>query len=199
MRPVLVALALAGATLASLPASAGTYQSIFTLATPHTASGPSITHVVLTWSSATDAGVIGLGHITDWTVQLRSGSSVVFTDEVMSAGAVQPLAGVGRVAADLRFQFDFSSQTYRVFDTMYFGSLLSGATGTAYNTYLYQGFTGEPDAPLGIWSNGNEATRQEPGFSSHIFSEVPAPGTLAVLALVPAVRRRSRVAAVARG
>lgn len=196
MRPASIAAALAGATLSSLPAAAGTYQSIFTLATPHTASGPSITHVVLTWSSAADAGVIGLGDLTDWSVQLRSGNSVIFTDQVLSGSVVQALAGVSRSDADLRFQFDFSSQSYRVFDTMYFGSLLAGATGTAYNAYLYQGFTGEPDAPLGIWSNGNEATRQEPGFSSHLFSAVPAPSALALLAFLPAARR-SRVAPAA--
>jgi hypothetical protein len=177
---------------AGLPALAGTYQSVFTLTTPYTASSPHVTHVVLTWTSVADDGVIGLADITDWSVELLAGGTTVFADHAIIGGVVQDLGGVSRAASDLRFQFDFSSQGYRVFDTMYFGSLLSGATGTTFNTYLYEGFAGEPDAPLGIWSNGDEGTRQQPGYSSHVFSAVPAPGALVLLAICVPMRKRSR-------
>ncbi len=183
--------ALAAALACACPALAGTYQSVFTLATPYTASAPSITHVVLTWTSTADSGVIGLGDITDWSVELRSGGSAIFTDYAIVNDVVQTLGGVARSESDLRFQFDFATQSYRVFDTMYFGSLLSGATGTTYNAYLYQGLSGEPDAPLGIWFNGNETTRQQPGFSSHVFLAIPAPGAMALLAVALCCRRRA--------
>lgn len=186
------AIALILSMAAGLPALAGTYQSVFTLATPYTASSPNVTHVVLTWTSVDDDGVIGLAEITDWSVELRAGGTTVFSDHAIIGGVVQDLGGVSRSISDLRFQFDFGTQGYRVFDTMYFGSLLSGATGTTYNTYLYEGFAGEPDAPLGIWFNGNEATRQQPGYSSHVFSVVPAPGALALLAMGISLRRVSR-------
>ena len=57
------------------------------------------------------------------------------------------------------------------------------------NAYDYSGVPGEPDAALGIWRNGDETTRLEPGFSSHVFTAVPAPAASALLAIAGFCRR----------
>ena len=71
-------------------------------------------------------------------------------------------------------------------------SLNNGATGMQYNAYYYKNYPGEPDDPLGIWRNGDESTRFAPGFSSHVFTSIPAPGAAALIGLAGLVASRRR-------
>ena len=82
----------------------------------------------------------------------------------------------------------YDTLTVGEFDNMLTGSALTGATGTAYNIYSYLNGLPSPYSTLGLWSNGNESTRQLPGYSS--VATVPGPGACALLALAGARKRR---------
>jgi len=63
-------------------------------------------------------------------VELRSGRSTIFADCAIVNDVGQSLEGVARSESDLRFQFNFATQSDPMFDIMCFGTLLSGAKGT---------------------------------------------------------------------
>ena len=114
----------------------------------------------------------------------------IYTDTVITDGSVQSIGGVSRTISGVMFNFNLDTLTVGEFDNMLTGSALSAATGTAFNIYSYFNGNPPPYSPLGMWSNGNEATRQLPGFSSVVTT--PAPGVLAIagLAGLAAARRR---------
>ena len=143
-------------------ANAGVYTTTYTLTTPY----------------------------TDWSIRLDGSGSDVYTDNVIVAGAVQSIGGVSRSVTSIMFQFNLGTNTAGEFDNMLTGSALTAATGTAYNIYSYLNGFPPPYSPLGLWSNGNESTRQLPGYSSVV--TVPAPGACALLALAGARKRRTR-------
>lgn len=187
------AVLLASLALGGMPAQAGLYQSVFTLNAPYAGTPAATTQVVLLWATKASGGAVTAADLSYWRMSLRDASgNDLYIDEVISGGSVNSIGGIDRGLADLRFAFDFASQMYSVFDTMYSGSLLSGALGVHYNAYYYNGVPGEPDAPLGIWRSGDESTRQEPGFSSHVFTAIPAPGAYALLPVVGLCRRGRR-------
>jgi hypothetical protein len=109
---------------------------------------------------------------------------------VIVAGAVQSIGGVSRSVTSIMFQFNLGTNTAGEFDNMLTGSALTGATGVAYNIYSYLNGLPPPYSPLGLWSNGNEATRQLPGYSAVVTT--PAPGAVAVMALAGLVSRGRR-------
>ena len=184
--------ALLFAATMSASASAGVYESVFTLNAPYTVSSPNMTQVVLRWSTTASSGTVDVTQLSDWTMTYRSDSQDVFTDHILIAGQATTLGGVSRSVSDLRFSFDFATQSYSVFDSMYSGALLTAANSTVYNVYLYNNYPGEPNDLLSIWSNGNEATRQNLGYSSHVFSVVPAPSVSGLLIMGLGARWRRR-------
>ena len=169
-------------------ANAGVYTTTYTLNAPYTASTPQVTHVVVNWSTNLTTGVVHETDLTDWSIRLDGGGSNVYTDNVIVAGAVQSIGGVSRSVTSIMFQFNLGTNTAGEFDNMLTGSALSGATGTAYNIYSYLNGLPSPYSTLGLWSNGIEATRQLPGYSSVV--TVPGPGACALLALAGARKRR---------
>jgi hypothetical protein len=171
-------------------ANAGVYTTTYTLTTPYTASSPQVTHVVVNWSTNLTTGIVHETDLTDWSIHLDGGGSTVYTDNVIVAGSVQSIGGVSRSVTSIMFQFNLDTTTAGEFDNMLTGSALSAATGTAYNIYSYLNGFPPPYSPLGLWSNGNEATRQLPGYSSVV--TVPGPGACALLALAGARKRRPR-------
>jgi hypothetical protein len=189
----LAAYALAGgATVASATAAdAGVYLTVYTLNTPYTVTTPDVTQVRMSWSTSLSGGNVQQGDLTDWSISFLSGEDVVYTDNIVSGGAVQSIGGVQRGIADILFNFNLSTLTPGDFDNMVSGSLLAGASGPAFNVYSYpQGPFFPPYSTLGIWGNGDESTRELPGYSS-VFT-VPAPGVLAAFALAGLASRRRR-------
>jgi uncharacterized protein (TIGR03382 family) len=83
------------------------------------------------------------------------------------------------------------------FDNMLAGITLSSAASTAYNIYSYPTSTqGPPYSSLGLWKNGDESTRQLPGYLS-VTSDIqgiptPAPGAIALLGMAGLMGRRRR-------
>ena len=171
-------------------ANAGVYTTTYTLTTPYTASSPQVTHVVVNWSTNLTSGVVHETDLTDWSIRLDGSGSDVYTDNVIVAGAVQSIGGVSRSVTSIMFQFNLDTTTAGEFDNMLTGSALTAATGTAYNIYSYLNGFPPPYSPLGLWSNGNESTRQLPGYSSVV--TIPGPGACALLALAGARKRRTR-------
>ena len=180
-----------GLTLAAAAsANAGVYTTTYTLTVPYTDSTPQVTHVVVNWSTNLTTGVVHETDLTDWSIRLDGGGSTVYTDNVIVAGSVQSIGGVSRSVTGIMFQFNLGTNTAGEFDNMLTGSALTAATGTAYNIYSYLNGFPPPYSPLGLWSNGNESTRQLPGYSSVV--TVPGPGACALLALAGARKRRTR-------
>ena len=172
----------------AVSANAGVYTTTYTLNTPYTASTPQVTHVVVNWSTNLTTGVVRETDLTDWSIRLDGGGSNVYTDNVIVTGTVQSIGGVSRSVTGIMFQFNLGTNTAGEFDNMLTGSALSAATSTAYNIYSYLNGFPPPYSPLGLWSNGNEATRQLPGYSSVV--TVPGPGACALLALAGTRKRR---------
>jgi MYXO-CTERM domain-containing protein len=172
-------------------ADAGVYLTLYTLNTPYTVTTPDVTQVLMSWSTNLTGGNVGQGDLTDWSISLLSGETVIYTDNIVAGGAVQSIGGVQRGLADILFNFNLGTLTPGDFDNMVSGSLLADASGSAYNIYSYpQGPFVPPYSTLGIWANGNESTRELPGYSS-VFT-VPAPGVLGAFALAGLASRRRR-------
>jgi hypothetical protein len=177
--------------LVTASANAGVYFTFYTLNTPYTATSPDVTQVMMSWSTNLTSGIVDQDDLTDWSISFLNGGNLFYTDNIVTAGSVQSLGGVTRGIADILFSFNLDTLTAGDFDNMLQGALLAGASGPAYNVYSYP--TGPFDPPystLGIWANGNEATRELPGYSS-VYT-VPAPGVLAALALAGLSSRRRR-------
>ena len=177
--------------LVAASADAGVYFTFYTLNTPYTVTSPDVTQVLMSWSTNQTSGIVDQNDLTDWSISFLNGGNLFYTDNIVTAGTVQSLGGVTRGIADILFSFNLDTLTAGDFDNMLQGSLLAGASGPAYNVYSYP--TGPFDPPystLGIWANGNEATRELPGYSS-VYT-VPAPGAIAALALAGLCARRRR-------
>lgn len=177
--------------LVTASANAGVYFTFYTLNTPYTVTSPDVTQVLMSWSTNLTSGIVDQDDLTDWSISFLNGGNLFYTDNIVTAGTVQSLGGVTRGIADILFSFNLDTLTAGDFDNMLQGSLLANASGPAYNVYSYP--TGPFDPPystLGIWANGNEATRELPGYSS-VYT-VPAPGAIAALALAGLCARRRR-------
>ncbi|MFM1889582.1 MAG: hypothetical protein RLZZ565_339 [Planctomycetota bacterium] len=183
----------AAAAAVTASSHAGVYYSVYTLASPYEFSTPNATQVLLTFSTNLTAGAMDASGLDDWSISLLSGGNLFYTDQVVVDGVVQSIGGVDRSIGDILFEFNLDTLMHGTFDNLVPGELLAGAFGTQFNIYSYPsapppGETGP--FPLGIWSNGNEATRQNLGFTSVV--TIPAPATIALLAIsaLPARRRR---------
>ena len=185
------AVAAVACSLVTATADASVYYTIYTLDTPYTVTSPDVTQVLMSWSTNASSGLIDQDDLTDWSISFLNGGNLFYTDNIVVGGAVQSIGGVSRGIADILFNFNLDTLTAGNFDNMLQGALLAGASGPAYNVYSYpQGPFDPPYSTLGIWANGNEATRESPGYSSVI--TVPAPGAIAALALAGLVSRRRR-------
>ena len=177
-------------SLVTATADASVYFTIYTLNTPYTVTSPDVTQVLMSWSTNASSGLVDQTGLTDWSISFLNGGNLFYTDNIVVGGAVQSIGGVSRGIADILFNFNLDTLTAGNFDNMLQGALLAGASGPAYNVYSYpQGPFDPPYSTLGIWANGNESTRELPGYSSVI--TVPAPGAVAAFALI-GVRGRRR-------
>jgi MYXO-CTERM domain-containing protein len=184
------ALALAGAGAAE----AGFYRTTYVLTTPYTGTGAQITQVVADWSTSRTSGAVQEGDLADWRISLINGadSTAYYVDSAIVSGGVQSIGGVGRTLSDLMFRFNLDTMSAGEFDNMLTGSALTAATGQAFNIYSYLNGFPPPYSPLGMWSNGNESTRQLPGYLSVTTVAVPAPGAVALLGLAGLAGRGRR-------
>ena len=186
-----VAVIVAACSLPAATAGAGVYSTVYTLNTPYTVTSPEVTQVLVNWSTNATGGLVDQADLTDWSISFLGGETLVYTDTIIVGGAVQSIGGISRGIADILFNFDLDTLVAGDFDNMLQGALLAGASGTVYNVYSYpQGPFEPPYLTLGIWANGNEATRELPGYSS--VTTVPAPGAFAAAALAGLWRRRRR-------
>lgn len=185
------AVAAVACSLVTAAADASVYYTIYTLNTPYTVTSPDVTQVLMSWSTNASSGLIDQDDLTDWSISFLNGGNLFYTDNIVVGGSVQSIGGVSRGIADILFNFNLDTLTAGNFDNMLQGALLAGASGPAYNVYSYpQGPFDPPYSTLGIWANGNEATRELPGYSS-VYT-VPAPGAIAALALAGLCSRRRR-------
>jgi hypothetical protein len=88
--------------------------------------------VVFEWSTSETSGMINANELVDYSVSLYAGSSLLYRDDVLVDGVLQPLNSVDR---DYPFwDFDLDTLTLRQFTPGSIGILTSGAvTGTHYH------------------------------------------------------------------
>lgn len=88
--------------------------------------------VVFEWSTSETSGMINANELVDYSVSLYAGSSLLYRDDVLVDGVLQPLNFVDR---DYPFwDFDLDTLTLRQFTPGSIGILTSGAvTGTHYH------------------------------------------------------------------
>jgi hypothetical protein len=174
-------------------ANAGAYTTTYILNTPYTDSTPTATQVVVNWSTNLTSGAVQQTDLTNWSIGLYGAGNVFYTDNVIIGGTVQSNEGVARGIANVLFQFNLDTDLAGDFDNMLSGITLSSAASTAYNIYSYPTSTqGPPYSSLGLWKNGNESTRQLPGYLSVSTVAVPAPGAIALLGMAGLMGRRRR-------
>lgn len=172
---------------------ANVYYSVYTLTSPYEFSTPNATQVLLTFSTNLTTGAMDASGLDDWSISLLSNGNLFYTDNVVVDGVVQSIGGVDRSIEDILFEFNLDTLMHGTFDNLAEGVLLAGALATQFNIYSYPSVPPPGETvpfPLRIWSNGNEATRQNLGFTSVV--TIPAPATFALLAIsvLPARRRR---------
>ena len=174
-------------------ASAAYVTTTYILNTPYTDSTPNVNKVVVYWSSQLTSGQVQQSDLTNWSITLLNNDTTVYSDMVIKGGSVQSNKGVARGIADVLFQFNLDTGVAGDFDNMLSGITLSSAASTAYNIYSYPTSTqGPPYSSLGLWKNGNESTRQLPGYLSVSTVAVPAPGAIALLGMAGLMGRRRR-------
>ena len=174
-------------------ASAAFVTTTYILNTPYTNSTPNVNKVVVYWSSQLTSGQVQQSDLTNWSITLLNNDTTVYSDMVIKGGSVQSNKGVARGIADVLFQFNLDTGVAGDFDNMLAGITLSSAASTAYNIYSYPTSTqGPPYSSLGLWKNGNESTRQLPGYLSVSTVAVPAPGAIALLGMAGLMGRRRR-------
>ena len=174
-------------------ASAAFVTTTYILNTPYTDSTPNVNKVVVYWSSQLTSGQVQQSDLTNWSITLLNNDTTVYSDMVIKGGSVQSNKGVARGIADVLFQFNLDTGVAGDFDNMLAGITLSSAASTAYNIYSYPTSTqGPPYSSLGLWKNGNESTRQLPGYLSVSTVAVPAPGAIALLGMAGLMGRRRR-------
>ena len=178
-------------------ASAAYVTTTYILNTPYTNSTPNVNKVVVYWTSELTSGQVQQSDLTNWSITLLNNDTTVYSDTVIKQGSVQYNKGVARGIADVLFQFNLDTGVAGDFDNMLAGITLSSAASTAYNIYSYPTSTqGPPYSSLGLWSNGDESTRQLPGYLS-VTSDIqgiptPAPGAIALLGMAGLMGRRRR-------
>ena len=174
-------------------ASAAYVTTTYILNTPYTDSTPNVNKVVVYWTSELTSGQVQQSDLTNWSITLLNNDTTVYSDTVIKQGSVQSNKGVARGIADVLFQFNLDTGVAGDFDNMLAGITLSSAASTAYNIYSYPTSTqGPPYSSLGLWKNGNESTRQLPGYLSVSTVAVPAPGAIALLGMAGLMGRRRR-------
>ena len=174
-------------------ASAAYVTTTYILNTPYTNSTPNVNKVVVYWTSELTSGQVQQSDLTNWSITLLNNDTTVYSDTVIKQGSVQSNKGVARGIADVLFQFNLDTGVAGDFDNMLAGITLSSAASTAYNIYSYPTSTqGPPYSSLGLWKNGNESTRQLPGYLSVSTVAVPAPGAIALLGMAGLMGRRRR-------
>ena len=97
--------------LVAATADASVYFTIYTLNTPYTATSPDVTQVLMSWSTNITSGVVDQGDLTDWSISFLSGGNLFYTDNIVTAGAVQSIGGVNRGIADILFNFNLDTLT----------------------------------------------------------------------------------------
>ena len=178
-------------------ASAAFVTTTYILNTPYTNSTPNVNKVVVYWTSHLTSGQVQQSDLTNWSITLLNNDTTVYSDMVIKGGSVQSNKGVARGIADVLFQFNLDTGVAGDFDNMLPGITLSSAASTAYNIYSYPTSTqGPPYSSLGLWKNGDESTRQLPGYLS-VTSDIqgiptPAPSAIALLGMAGLMGRRRR-------
>ena len=178
-------------------ASAAYVTTTYILNTPYTDSTPNVNKVVVYWTSELTSGQVQQSDLTNWSITLLNNDTTVYSDMIIKQGSVQSNKGVARGIADVLFQFNLNTGVAGDFDNMLAGITLSSAASTAYNIYSYPTSTqGPPYSSLGLWKNGDESTRQLPGYLS-VTSDIqgiptPAPGAIALLGMAGLLGRRRR-------
>jgi hypothetical protein len=111
----------------SAAAGATTYRTTFQLTAPVGAEG--IDRVVWVWTTSQTTGDVGESGLSDWSMELWAGTTLVYQDVIMVGGVLQDVGGNPRVADDTFWQFDLDSMQLLQFRNFFFDA--SGA-GTHY-------------------------------------------------------------------
>lgn len=94
-----------------------------------------IDEAVFDWQTNVNSGTVTPSDLTDWSIDLNSGGSTIYTDNVIVSGSVQPIGGVSRSLSGLFFEYDFGSSTLTGWDNDEPIVQDGAATGTTYNVF----------------------------------------------------------------
>lgn len=71
---------------------------------------PASNRVVMTWQTHKQSGLVTEADLLNWKIELFDGPTLLFTDTVIVNGAVQQIAGIGRLLVeDLIFNFSLDA------------------------------------------------------------------------------------------
>jgi len=159
--------------------------------------GPdNVDRIVFTWDTTATSGVVGSA-LTDYAVELFSGSTSVFSDTVMVGGSLLPIQG-SLPRDPITFDFDLDTMWLNQFNQGVYTSGFS-TTGIYYETTDNVALSVDGFVLLYRWDNGSLERYDTSLESQHTSRTVPEGGaTLALLGLalgvLAAVRRQLSIA-----
>lgn len=94
--------------------------------------------VKIRWETPLTVGTGNQTNLSDLRFELFNGSMLIYTDQAITAGTVQPLAGAPRTIADLFLTFDLSVPEVTGWDNKFAG--VGGQSGDWFHIYGDVGF-----------------------------------------------------------
>ena len=135
------------------------------------------------WTTPLASGSVTPTDVTNLTMSMFNGNTLVYTDTVLAGGVMQPFGGVSRVASDLQWRFNLNTMTL-----LEMGNLQTtnpaGGSGTQY--YVTDNVTLPADSMVGVFTIINGV--KNPSFTIDLLanqtsSTVPEPSTYALVGL----------------
>ena len=122
--------------LVSAPAFAGSFKTILTLPTPAGCEVDcGIEKLVFHWTTAVASGQVSQNDVysdlSNFSMDFFSATELVYSDQIIIGGVLQPLAGVTRTVSDSFWDFDLDTMTLKQFRNVGFDNV-SGLSGVQY-------------------------------------------------------------------
>lgn len=136
-----------------------------------------ITTVVFEWSTAETSGIINARGLIDYSISLFAGSALIYTNDILIDGAIQPLSSVAR--DDPFWEFDLDTLTLRQFNLGAIRILRSGAvSGTHFA--VADGISLPVDSTVLLWKfeNGIQTFFEFATASNQRTTNVNVPGVV---------------------
>lgn len=92
------------------PVHGGTILTTLNLVTPVT-NVAGANRIEYLWTTPLSSGSVIPTNVTNLTMSMFNGNTLVYTDTVLAGGVMQPFGGVSRVASDLQRRFNLNTMT----------------------------------------------------------------------------------------